>query len=121
MIILNTSATGQSLSVIPISYLSTFTLEIRDDSTNVIKDYSITTGVTVNNYLNFDNTFSPILVEGHFYDLELFTDSNKTDSIYKDRIFCTDQVIDQETNEYYNLNEGQYTSYNGYDNTYIVI
>ena len=121
MIILNTSATGQSLSVIPRSYLSTFTLEIRDDSTNVIKDYSITTGVTVGNYLNFDNIFSPILVEGHFYDLELFTDSNKTDSIYKDRIFCTDQVIDQETNEYYNLNEGQYTSYNGYDNTYIVI
>jgi len=121
MIILTTSATAQSLSVIPRSYLSTFTLEIRDDSTNVIKDYSITTGVTVNNYLNFNNTFSPILVEGHFYDLELFTDSNKTDSIYKDRIFCTDQVIDQETNEYYNLNEGQYTSYNGYDNTYIVI
>jgi len=41
--------------------------------------------------------------------------------IYKDRIFCTDQDIDQNSNDYYNLNKGQYTTYNGYNNTYIVI
>jgi hypothetical protein len=37
MIILTTSATAQSLSVIARTYPSTFTMDIRDDSTNVIK------------------------------------------------------------------------------------
>lgn len=121
MIILTTSATAQSLSVIPRSYLGTFTMAIRDDSTNVTVDYQITSAITSGNYLNFNITFAPILVENHFYDIELYTDSNKTDSIYKDRIFCTDQNIDQSNNDYYNLNDGQFTTYNGYDNTYIVI
>ena len=119
MIILKTLATAQSLSVIPRSYLGTFTMAIRDDSTNVTVDYQITSAVTSGNYLNFSNIFA--LVQNHFYDVELFTDSNKTDSIYKDRIFCTDQVIDQSNNDYYNLNDGQFITYNGYDNTYIVI
>jgi len=119
MIILSTSANAQSLSVIPRSYLGTFTMSIRDDSTNVTVDYQITSAVTSGNYLNFSNIFA--LVENHFYDIELYTDSNKTDSIYKDRIFCTDQNIDQLNNDYYNLNDGQFTTYNGYDNTYIVI
>ena len=119
MIILTTSTTAQNLSVIPRSYLGTFTMAIRDDSTNVTVDYQITSAVTSGNYLNFSNIFA--LVQNHFYDVELFTDSNKTDSIYKDRIFCTDQVIDQSNNDYYNLNDGQFTTYNGYDNTYIVI
>ena len=119
MIILKTLATAQNLSVIPRSYLGTFTMAIRDDSTNVTVDYQITSAVTSGNYLNFSNIFA--LVQNHFYDVELFTDSNKTDSIYKDRIFCTDQVIDQSTNDYYKLNDGQFITYNGYDNTYIVI
>ena len=119
MIILKTLATAQSLSVIPRSYLGTFTMAIRDDSTNVTVDYQITSAVTSGNYLNFSNIFA--LVQNHFYDVELFTDSNKTNSIYKDRIFCTDQDIDQSNNDYYNLNDGQFTKYNGYDNTYIVI
>ena len=121
MIILTTSANAQSLSVIPRSYLGTFTMAIRDDSTNVTVDYQITSAITSGNYLNFNTIFAPVLVENHFYDIELYTDSNKTDSIYKDRIFCTDQNIDQSNNDYYNLNDGQFTKYNGYDNTYIVI
>ena len=142
MIILSTSTTAQSLSVIPRSYLGTFTMAIRDDSTNVTVDYQITSAITSNNYLNFNNTFSPVLVENHFYDIELYygdyekrveedggtlesvqcnTLFNDSASIYKDRIFCTDQVIDQLNDDIYDLNKGQYTSYDGYDNTYIVI
>ena len=41
--------------------------------------------------------------------------------IFKDRIFCTDQDISQTTNNHYKINEGQYTTYNGNDNDYIVI
>jgi len=117
MIILTTSAAAQSISVIPRSYLSTFDLSIRDDSTNVEKTYSITNALISGNYLNFSNIFNPILVENHFYDLTL-TSNGKV--IFKDRIFCTDQNIDQLNNDYYDLNENEYLSYNGYDNTYKV-
>jgi hypothetical protein len=117
MIILTTSATAQSLSVIPRSYLSTFDLSIRDDSTNVKETYNITNAVISGNYLNFSNTFNPILIENHFYDLIL---TSNGEVIFKDRIFCTDQNIDQLNNDYYDLNEDEYLSYNGYDNTYKV-
>ena len=76
MIILKTSSTAQTLSVIPREYVSTFSMDIRDDSTNVTKVYEVTTATTVGNYLVFNNTFNPVLVEGHFYDLRLYIDYN---------------------------------------------
>tara|TARA_R100001460_G_scaffold21607_1_gene44065 strand:- start:312 stop:677 length:366 start_codon:yes stop_codon:yes gene_type:complete len=121
MIILSTSATAQNFNIIPRQYLGSFIIEIRDDSTNVSVDYAITSATNVGNYLTFNNTFSPVLVEGHFYDLTIYTDATKTSVIYKDRIFCTDQDINQTTNNHYKINEGQYTTYNGNDNDYIVI
>jgi hypothetical protein len=143
MIILTTSATAQSLSVIARTYSSTFTMGIRDDSTNVSVSYGITTATTSGNYLTFDNTFNPVLVENHYYDLHLYadfnywntnysfwnlydevweTDANQKEDIYRDRIFCTDQDIDQlNDNEHYELNKGQYTQYDGYNNDYLVI
>lgn len=142
MIILTTSASAQQLSVIPRQYSDNFTLSVRDDSTNVVKYYSITNATTSGNYLNFSNIFNPILVENHFYDLRLYQDPNfwntnynlwelyaqiwnvdreDTEDIYQDRIFCTDQDIDQlNKNDHYQINEGQYKTYNGYNNTYIV-
>jgi len=118
MIILSTSANAQTLSVIPREYVSSFVMTVRDDSTNVAETYNITTATQVGNYLTFTNIFNPILVENHFYDLTLETASGV---IYRDRIFCSDQDIDQDDNDYYDLNDGQYTAYNGSDNTYIVI
>ena len=118
MIILTTSAAAQSISVIPRIYLSTFDLLIRDDSTNVQETYNITNAVISGNYLNFSNIFTPILTENHFYDLILTSESLGV--IFKDRIFCTDQDIDQLNNDYFNLNENEYLSYNGHDNTYKV-
>ena len=142
MIILTTSALAQELSVIPRSYSTEFTLSLRDDSTNVKKYYEIINATTVNDYLNFSNTFDPVLVENHFYDLQLYIDYNYwnlnqnlwnlydqlwnedlpiTEYILKDRIFCTDQDINQLDGQYYKLNKGQYNTYNDYDNTYLVI
>ena len=121
MIILTTSAALQTISVIPRKYLGSFTMTFRDDSTNITNQYDITGAINLNNYLTFDNIFSPILVEGHFYDIQLFTDSSKSENIYNDRIFCTDQDVDQlNGNNHYKLNEGQYVEYNGFDNTYTV-
>tara|TARA_R110001592_G_scaffold35706_3_gene121274 strand:+ start:1734 stop:2162 length:429 start_codon:yes stop_codon:yes gene_type:complete len=142
MIILTTSAAAQELSVIPRTYAGEFTMSIRDDSTNVTVYYDITSTTTSGNYLNFSQAFSPILVENHFYDLRLYADYNfwntnyqlwendnlfwnidrTTDvTFYRDRIFCTDQQIDQIEDEYYNLNKNQFITYDGYNNTYIVI
>ena len=66
MIILTTSSASQLLSVIPREYSDAFSMAIRDDSTNVIKYYDVTNATQSGNYLNFNITFSPILVENHF-------------------------------------------------------
>ena len=142
MIILTTSAAAQTLSVIPREYPESFTMTVRDDNTNVTKQYDITSSSISNNYLTFDNIFNPILVENRFFDLRLYIDYNfwntnysfwnlyevkwNTDDgqnidIYNDKIFCTDQDVDQlNQNDYYKINKDQYTFYNGSDNTYTV-
>ena len=142
MIVLTTSTLAQAFKVIPRTYPDEFTLSIRDDSTNVTQTYEVTTGVTSGNYLTFSQAFSPVLVEGHFYDIKLYSDPNFWNTnyflwelynefwnidttnivdIFKDRIFCTDQEIDQMDNLYYKINEGQYITDNSYNNDYIVI
>ena len=142
MIVLTTSTLAQAFKVIPRTYVDEFTLSVRDDSTNVTQTYEVTTGVTSGNYLTFNQAFSPVLVEGHFYDIKLYSDPNFWNTnyflwelyneiwnidttnivdIFKDRIFCTDQDIDQMDNLYYELNKGQYITDNSYNNDYIVI
>ena len=142
MIILTTSAAAQTLSVIPREYSDSFTMTVRDDNTNVTKQYDITSASISNNYLTFDNIFNPILVENRYFDLNIYIDYNfwqtnfsfwnfyevkwNTDDgqiidIYNDKIFCTDQDVDQlNQNDYYKINKDQYTFYNGSDNTYTV-
>ena len=142
MIILNTLTTAQTISVIPREYSDSFTMTVRNDSTKIIKQYDITSATTLNNYLNFDNIFNPVLVKNHYFDLKLYIDYNfwntnytfwndyevkwNTDDgqkldIYNDKVFCTDQDINQlNNNDYYQLNKGQYTEYKGFDNTYTV-
>tara|TARA_R100001463_G_scaffold16721_4_gene43218 strand:- start:5054 stop:5482 length:429 start_codon:yes stop_codon:yes gene_type:complete len=142
MIVFKTTASAQNFKVIPRTYGSQFTLSLRDDSTNVTTVYEINNAVTAGNYLTFSQAFNPVLVEGHFYDLELYTDPNFWNTnyslwenynefwnvdntnivdIYKDKIFCTDQEIDQMDNLYYNINQGQFITDNSYNNDYIVI
>jgi len=98
-------------------------MSIRDDSTNITVTYTIAAATTVGNYLQFNQAFSPVLVENHFYDIHLYTEtgSGYKQDIFKDRIFCTDQDVNQlNENAHYKLNEGQYTHYNGFNNTYTV-
>jgi hypothetical protein len=142
MIVLTTTTSAQALQVIPRTYGAQFTLSVRDDSTNVTQIYEISNAVTTGNYLTFSQAFSPVLVEGHFYDIKLFSDPNfwntnyflwevynefwnvdttNIDTIFKDRVFCTDQEIDQSDNQYYDINKNQYITDNSYNNDYIVI
>ena len=123
MIILKTSAAAQTLSVIPRRYDSDFVMSIRDDSTNTTEFYTVTGATTVDNYLQFSQAFSTLLVENHFYDIHLYTEtaSGYKEDIFKDRIFCTDQDVDQlNESSHYKLNEGQYIHYDGFNNTYTV-
>jgi len=119
MVIVTTSVNPQNFNVIPRDYtLTTFTMTIRDDSTNVSVVYNITNASVSGNYVTFQNTFSPVLVSNHFYDFKL---TSGTEIIFKDRMFCTDQTINQIDNDYYKLNEGQFTSDDSFNNEYIVI
>ena len=141
MIVFTTSTNAQNFKIIPRTYGSEFSMSITDDSTNIPVYYDITNAATNVNYLTFSQVFSPKLIEGHFYDIRLYTDYNiwntnyqlwendnslwnvdrTTDvTIFRDKIFCTDQQIDQMEDEYYDLNLDVYKTFNSFDNTYKV-
>jgi len=138
MKILTTSTSSQTIEFIPRLYSTSATLILTDDTTNV----STTTDVTLTqsgDYLNLSHTFT--LVEGRFYDLQLNADgdvwgantnqwqletqtwdSDELSSlIYNDKIFCTDQDVDQTQNKYYSVNKNEYTTNDTHDNDYIVL
>jgi len=110
MKILTTSTSAQTLKIIPREYQSNIDVILRDNSTNESTTYSVATS-TSGDYMTFDLTLS--LVENRFYDM---TCKFGSDVIYKDKIFCTDQVIAS-----YTVNENQYTTENTYDNDYIIL
>ena len=129
MILFNPT-TANRFTCIPREYATSAYMTIRDDSTNVSVDYTLVPRVNdVGNiyidkdtYAIYNDTYSN-LVEGHFYDLTLYSDVLKTNVIYKDRIFCTAQKaeIDADNNYFYKVNKDQYTEYDGFNNDYIVI
>ena len=140
MIVLNTN-TPQTLKVIPRIYESAFQVAYTDDSTNVRTEVSISGASTSGNYLTWSQSFNPLLVVNHFYDLELFSNyafwnqnfslwqnytrlwndaSDFINVFYKDRIFCTDETIDQKVDKYYDMNKGQFVTTDAYNNEYIV-
>lgn len=110
MKILTTSTSAQTLKIIPREYQANIDVILRDNSTNESTTYSVATS-TSGDYMTFNLTLS--LVENRFYDMTCKFGSNV---IYKDKIFCTDQVIAD-----YTVNEGQYTTENSYNNDYIIL
>lgn len=116
MIRLTTSASAQTLKIIPRSYASTVSMILRDDTKNTSTTYSSISTTTDKNYLVISQALSPVLVEGRFYDLTVKEGSNV---IYKDKIFCTDQAVSS-----YSVNNNEYSIPTGddvHDNDYIVI
>jgi hypothetical protein len=119
MKVLTTSASEQTFKVIPREYVTSLSADIRDDSSNTTTNYTSLTGTESQNHLQVAITFDPILKEGRFYDMVL--KKNDGTIIYKDKIFCTDQGIDQTSNEEYTVNSGTYTSDTSFDNDFIII
>jgi hypothetical protein len=64
MIHLTTSASAQTMKVIPRSYAGTVSMILRDDSTNTSTTYSSISTTTDKNYLVVSQALSPVLVEG---------------------------------------------------------
>lgn len=141
MIILTTSTGEQTLQVIPRLYPDDIIVTLRDESTNTIVSYTLENQEWQDYNENWnlaefnwddssasfyeDNGYLYIvanlsLTEGRFYELTIKDNSNN-DVIYRDKVFCTDQTIDQDTNNYYSINSGQYTEEQSYDNDYIII
>ena len=128
MILLKPQATNRFV-IIPREYVTNAYMTLRDDSTNVIVDYTLVPrvdgagNIRIENDIYFIYGFEYVnLVEGHFYDLTLYSDAEKTNVIYKDRAFCTAQkAAITDDNEFYKINKDQYTTYDGNNNDYIVI
>jgi hypothetical protein len=114
MKVLTTSNSSQTIKIIPREYFSSVTLQLRDDSTNEVTTANIST-TTDKDYLVISYAFN--LVEGRFYDLSILYGSN---IIYLDKIFCTDQTINQDTNNYYSVNKEEYISKSG-NNDFIIL
>ena len=128
MILLKPQATNR-FGIIPREYVSSAYMTLRDDSTNIIDEYTLVPRIDGVGNIRIENDTYLIygfeyvnLVEGHFYDLTLYSDVEKENVIYKDRVFCTAQkdAITND-NEFYKINKDQYTTYDGNNNDYIVI
>lgn len=142
MKILTTSTSAQTLTFVPRSYPTEIILSIRDTSTNTTTRTENVTLTRSNDNASISHAFS--LVEGRFYDLNIIegigalwntynvqweaaSDNwesiiSSEASIYLDKIFCTDQTINQADNNYYTINSGEYTETTSYpDDDYIII
>ena len=142
MKILTTSTSAQTLTFAPRSYPSEVIVSLRDSSTNTTTRTENVTLTQTNDKASISTTFS--LKEGRFYDLsilegvgalwntyttewQLATDNwesitTSEESIYLDKIFCTDQTVNRADNDYYTINSGQYTQSTSYpDDDCIII
>ena len=117
MKILTTSSSAQTFDVIPRVFASTYTMKLRDTSKNKEVFSASVNASDVTNHKRISATISPILKEGRYYDLTLLSGSS---IVYKDRIFCTDQSIDQKVDNYYDMNKGEFVTTTAYNNDYIV-
>jgi len=115
MQIIQTSG-NKTFKVIPRKFVNTIVVTLTSESTGV----SITrnpTAFTDGNYMTFTGSFGT-LTEADFYTLQI---KSGTDVIYKDKVFCTDQEINQTANDYYSINKNQFVSDDSASNEYIII
>lgn len=107
----------KAFKVIPRQFVnSTITVKLLSETTGALITKTPTAS-TDGNYMAFTVAFGT-LTEGDFYTLEI---KDGTVVIYKDRVFCTDQTVNQVNNDYYSVNDGEYTTEDSFDNDYIVI
>ena len=107
----------KTFKVIPRQFVSgAITINLTSESTGATINKTPTAS-TDGNYMSFVAAFGT-LTEGDFYMLEV---KSGAAVIYKDKVFCTDQTINQANNDYYSVNSGEYTTENSFDNDYIIL
>jgi len=124
MKILTTSSSQQTIDVIPRQFLSSYKLIVKDEAANEEVFNDEVTAAAYDDYRQIQVTFNPVLKEGRYYTMEIRNRLVETVIYYKDKIFCTDQTISQTSNNYYSINDGEYTFDNtsgSHDNDYIII
>ena len=125
MIHLIPSVSEQTIQILPREYTTSIVLLLRDDSTNNETYLELPTTIVNGNYLDITEVFT--LSEGRFYDLSVYkvelgyvlADLTELDIIYKDKIFCTAQSVDQNTNTFYTPNKSEYIEQSA--NNYFII
>lgn len=138
MQILTTSTDSQSIDVIPRRSVSgVISLFVRNESTNVVTQYttdqdwdeytatfsgseiewqgSTLTYSEGQTYLRINNKYS--LSEDTYYS---FVIQDTIGKLFKGMMFCTNQTVDQSTNEYYQMNKNQYVTHSA-DNEFIIL
>jgi len=70
--------------------------------------------------INAGGVFEQNICLFNFLKAEELLNNSSLEVIYKDKIFCTNQTINQYTNDYYSVNKDEYVSKDG-NNDYIVL
>lgn len=119
MIVLTTTTDAQVIKVIPREYAtSDISAKLTDDITGNVLTPTESTFTRVGDYLKSDVAYSS-LKEDRFYT---FTIEKSTGSvIYKDKVFVTNQTLDQVNNDLYTINENKYVEQETSNNDYIVV
>ena len=138
MKVLKPTTDTQTIKLIPRDYSQTTTVQLRDDQTNVTTVYTPTV-TKEEDYQVYTSVWN--LEEGHYYDLLVQNDFDiwgqntdewalsvntwddvnyKVETNIVDKVFCTDQEIDQSEDKEYSINKGVYKSDLSYDNEYII-
>lgn len=110
MIVLQASNLEQTFICIPRVYAESIELSLYDEQRNTNTTVEVTADIVEDNYY-VSGIFD--LTENFFYVITLLTEG---DVIFKDRVFCTNQVIDD-----YSINAGVYVVQPDADNEYIII
>ena len=112
-----TTSGNKTFKIIPREFtVGTLNLKLTSESTNKSIIVDVTSEID-GNYISFDAVFGS-LTENDFYILEV---SYLNNIIYKDRVFCTDQAINQNSDDYYSVNKNQYISEESSDNEFIIL
>ncbi len=107
MIILKEQETSQNLYA-TIDGIEADAIVLRDEETNT--EETIECVFSIDKYYAVTNLVFPI-IENKFYTLTIL---NGTDVVYRDKIFCTNQIIEE-----FSINNNVYTQRTS-DNEYII-
>ena len=120
MVIFTTSTGNQNLYFIPRVYLTSgVTLTLTDDITFDDATNTSATFTRQGDYINGQVAFSD-LKEDRFYTLRVKRNSDN-EVLYKDKLFVTNQTLDQINGDMYSINEGEYVEQQTSNNDYIVL